>query len=236
MRCPCKGSHNPTNASRTKPAGAMWGRFRPGMAPVPEIRHVRVEIGGTARIRSYTGGTTVAACAWWEAIMIRLKTILVPTDFSECSDAAVKYGFALANAFGATVHLLNVVQDPYMMPWGADAFAAPVADMLTDWEAQAKRRLVESVPDASASPSVLTTRVGSPSSEIVRYAAQQGIDLIVLGTHGRGPLGHILLGSVAERVVRTATCPVLTVRHPQREFITETAVEPTTQVICAPVP
>jgi nucleotide-binding universal stress UspA family protein len=168
--------------------------------------------------------------------MIQLKTILIPTDFSECSDAAVKYGFALANAFGASVHLLNVVQDPYTMPWAADAFAAPVGDMLTDWEAQAKRRLVESVPDTSASPTVLTTRIGSPASEIVRYATQHPTDLIVLGTHGRGPLGHILLGSVAERVVRTAPCPVLTVRHPQREFVTETAVDPTTQVLCTPVP
>jgi uncharacterized protein YbjT (DUF2867 family) len=59
----------------------------------------------------------------------------------------------------------------------------------------------------------------------VRYAAQHRVDLIVLGTHGRGPLGHILLGSVAERVVRTAPCPVLTVRHPQREFVVENAVE-----------
>jgi len=168
--------------------------------------------------------------------MIRLKTILVPTDFSECSEAAVKYGFALANAFGATAHLLNVVQDPYTLPWAADAFAAPVGDMLTDWEAQAKRRLVESVPDASASPTVLTTRVGSPATEIVRYATQHRIDLIVLGTHGRGPLGHILLGSVAERVVRTAPCPVLTVRHPQAEFVTETAVAPTAQVLSVPVP
>ena len=167
--------------------------------------------------------------------MIRLKTILVPTDFSECSEAAVKYGFALANAFGATAHLLNVVQDPYTLPWAADAFAAPVGDMLTDWEAQAKRRLVESVPDASASPTVLTTRVGSPATEIVRYAAQHRIDLIVLGTHGRGPLGHILLGSVAERVVRTAPCPVLTVRHPQAEFVTETVVDPTAQVLSVPV-
>jgi len=167
--------------------------------------------------------------------MIRLKTILVPTDFSECSEAAVKYGFALANAFGATAHLLNVVQDPYTLPWAADAFAAPVGDMLTDWEAQAKRRLVESVPDASASPTVLTTRVGSPAAEIVRYATQHRIDLIVLGTHGRGPLGHILLGSVAERVVRTAPCPVLTVRHPQAEFVTETVVDPTAQVLSVPV-
>ena len=168
--------------------------------------------------------------------MIQLKTILIPTDFSDCSDAAVKYGFALANAFGATVHLFNVVQDPYTMPWAADAFAAPVGDMLTDWEAEAKRRLTESVPAAFTSRAVVATRVGSPYSEIVRYATQQRVDLIVLGTHGRGPLGHMLLGSVAERVVRTAPCPVLTVRHPQSEFVTETAVEPTTQVLCTPVP
>jgi nucleotide-binding universal stress UspA family protein len=157
--------------------------------------------------------------------MIDLKTILVPTDFSECSEAAVKYGAALANTFGATLHLLNVVQDPYMLPWSADSFAAPVGDMLADWEAQAKIRLAESIPAIAAANTVVTTRVGSPSTEIVRYAAQHRVDLIVLGTHGRGPLGHILLGSVAERVVRTAPCPVLTVRHPQREFVVENAVE-----------
>jgi nucleotide-binding universal stress UspA family protein len=157
-----------------------------------------------------------------EAIMIELKTILVPTDFSECSDAAVKYGAALAKAFGATLHLLNVVQDPYTLPWGADGFAAPIGDMLADWEAQAKSRLAESVP-AMATNAVVTTRVGSPYAEIVRYAGQNHIDLIVLGTHGRGAIGHLLLGSVAERVVRTAPCPVLTVRHPQREFVVDRA-------------
>lgn len=153
--------------------------------------------------------------------MITVKTILVPTDFSDCSEAAVKYGYALAEAFGAAIHLLNVVQDPYAMPWTADAFAAPMGDMLTDWEAQAKRRLTETVPTSSAAPTVLKTLVGSPYLSIVRYAEQHHVDLIVLGTHGRGPLGHMLLGSVAERVVRTAPCPVLTVRHPQREFVTE---------------
>ncbi len=158
--------------------------------------------------------------------MIELKSILVPTDFSECSEAAVKYGFALAKAFGATLHLLNVVQDPYTLPWAADGFAAPIGDMLTDWEAQSKRRLAESVPAVAADRTVVQTRVGSPYSEIIRYAAQQHIELIVLGTHGRGPLGHMLLGSVAERVVRTAPCPVLTVRHPQREFVIETEAKP----------
>lgn len=157
--------------------------------------------------------------------MIRLKTILVPTDFSECSDAAVSYGYALAEAFGATLHLLNVVQDPYTLPWAAEGFAAPIGDLLADWEAQANRRLAESVPAAAASKTVVKTHVGSPHSEIVRYAAHHGIDLIVLGTHGRGPLSHMLLGSVAERVVRTAPCPVLTVRHPQREFVADAPVE-----------
>jgi nucleotide-binding universal stress UspA family protein len=123
--------------------------------------------------------------------MIQLKTILIPTDFSECSDAAVKYGFTLANTFGATVHFLNVVQDPYTMPWAADAFAAPVGDMLTDWEAQARNRLTESVPVAFASRAVVATRLARRIRRSCACATQQRVDLIVLGTHGRGPLGHM---------------------------------------------
>ena len=157
--------------------------------------------------------------------MINLKAILVPVDFSDCSDAATKYGYAMAEAFGATVHLLNVVQDPYMLPWVADGFAAAAVDLLGDWEAQEKECLGVLVPTATTATTVLQTRAGSPDREIVRYAAEQHIDLIVLGTHGRGPLGHMLLGSVAERVVRTAPCPVLTVRHPQHEFVADTHPE-----------
>jgi nucleotide-binding universal stress UspA family protein len=157
--------------------------------------------------------------------MIRLKTILIPVDFSDCSDAAVKYGYALAEAFGASVHLVNVVQDPYTLPWAAEGFAAPIGDLLVDWEAQARRRLTEIVPTSAAATTVVKAQVGSPHPEIVRYAAKHNVDLIVLGTHGRGPLGHMLLGSVAERVVRTAPCPVLTVRHPQREFVADMPVE-----------
>src|SRR5688572_31990581 len=105
--------------------------------------------------------------------MIKLKAILVPVDFSDCSDAAVKYGYALADAFGATLHLLNVVQDPYTLPWAAEGFAAPIADLLADWEGQAKRRLAETVPTAAAATTVLKTQVGSPHREIVRYATEQ---------------------------------------------------------------
>jgi nucleotide-binding universal stress UspA family protein len=162
-----------------------------------------------------------------EAAMIKLKTILVPTDFSECSDAAVKYGFALADAFGATLHLLNVVQDPYTLPYAADGFVAPGRDMLADWQAQSKQRLDTMVPVGLEQRVVVETRVGSPCAEIIRYAAGRHIDLIVLGTHGRGALGHVFLGSVAERVVRGAPCPVLTVHHPQREFVVDKRAEVT---------
>ena len=152
--------------------------------------------------------------------MIRLKTILVPTDFSECSEAAVKYGLALAEAFGASVHVLSVVENPYTLPWATEGLSAPIGEMLSDWEVQAKRRLAETVP-ATGPRTILATCVGSPNVEIVRYAREHQIDLIVLGTHGRGLIGHMLLGSVAERVVRTAPCPVLVVRHPQREFVAD---------------
>lgn len=151
--------------------------------------------------------------------MITLKKILVPTDFSECSDAAVKYGRALASAFDSRLHVLHVVQDPYTQPWAAEAFPAPLGELLEQWQAQARERIAAQIPEAERPEVMVAAQVGSPIVEILRYANEQKIDLIVIGTHGRGPLGHILLGSVAERVVRKAPCPVLTVRHPQHEFV-----------------
>jgi nucleotide-binding universal stress UspA family protein len=151
--------------------------------------------------------------------MISLKTILVPTDFSECSEAALKYARAMAASFGASLHLLHVVQDPYTQPWAAEAFPAPLGDMLEQWETQARARLGEAVPDAERGAVTTATRVGSPFYEIIRYAEEQKVDLIVIGTHGRGPIGHMLLGSVTEKVVRKAPCPVLTVRHPGHDAI-----------------
>lgn len=153
--------------------------------------------------------------------MISLKKILVPTDFSVCSDAAVKYARELSDAFDATLHLLHVVQDPYTQPWAAEAFPAPLGEMLDQWQQQARQRLATLVPDKEKARARMATVVGSPFYEIVRYAMEHQIDLIVIGTHGRGPLGHMLLGSVAEKVVRKSPCPVLTVRHPQHEFVTE---------------
>ncbi len=153
--------------------------------------------------------------------MIKLTNILVPTDFSECSDAALRYGLELARAFNATLHVLHVVQDPYTQPWAAEAFPAAIGDLLTDWQKQSEKRLIESVPPADRHRVKVSCAIASPYGEILRIAMADKIDLIVMGTHGRGPLAHMLLGSVAEKVVRRAPCPVLTVRHPQHDFVDE---------------
>jgi nucleotide-binding universal stress UspA family protein len=153
--------------------------------------------------------------------MIALRKILVPTDFSACSDAAVRYARALGQAFDAELHLLHVVQDPYTQPWAAEAFPAPLGEMLEQWQQQARARLATLVPENEKARSRMATVVGAPFYEIVRYAEEQQVDLIVIGTHGRGPIGHMLLGSVAEKVVRKSPCPVLTVRQPQHDFVTE---------------
>jgi nucleotide-binding universal stress UspA family protein len=151
--------------------------------------------------------------------MIAIKKILVPIDFSECSDAALRYGRELAATFGAAVHLLHVIQNPYSQGWVTEGFAAPLGDVLTQWENQARDRMTESLHETERETVTVATRIGPAFLAIVDYAQQQEIDLIVIGTHGRGPLGHALLGSVAERVVRKAGCPVLTVHHPQHEFV-----------------
>jgi len=93
----------------------------------------------------------------------------------------------------------------------------------TPAEREANERLRQMLPacQPQATGASLVTRAGDPVREIVSYAAETNADLVVLGTHGRGPVAHMLMGSVAERVVRTAPCPVLTVRHPQHEFVSD---------------
>lgn len=146
-----------------------------------------------------------------EAAMITIKTILVPTDFSDASVAAQRYACGLAAAFGSVVHLLHVVQDPYVQPWAAEAFGVSLAGVLERWEQDAQAQL-EQLTAGADSHLTCVTRVGHPFVEILNYATEAAVDLVVMGTHGRGPVAHMLLGSVAERVVRKAPCPVLTVR------------------------
>ena len=153
--------------------------------------------------------------------MIALKNVLVPTDFSETSDSALRYGKALAGAFGATLHVVHIVEEPYGQPWAVEAYGFSLAALQDEWIKDAQARLADGLTadEKATLHAVPTTVLGHPVMEILRYAKDNAIDLIVMGTHGRGPLGHVVLGSVAERVVRKAPCPVLTVRSPEREFV-----------------
>jgi len=145
--------------------------------------------------------------------MIALKNVLVATDFEEASDAALVYGRALARTFGAALHLLHVAENQFLRPTAADpsaikaAYVRSLSERLTaDDRRTLRARAVLEISDA-------------PAEAIVDYARGATIDLIVMGTHGRTAMAQLLVGSVAERVVRTAPCPVLTVRHPEHEFV-----------------
>lgn len=152
--------------------------------------------------------------------MIDLKRILVPTDFSEYSENALKYGCALSEKFGSALHLMHVLQDLVaMVPEPGLAFPAP-GDYMQDLQASAEKALHQLPKEgwAVGGEVVRAVRQGPPFVEIVRYAKENDIDLIVIGTHGRSGLAHILLGSVAEKIVRKSPCPVLTVRPDQHQF------------------
>jgi len=153
--------------------------------------------------------------------MIDLKKVLVPVDFSDTSDIALRYGRALAGAFGASLHIVHVVHEPYAQPWAVEAYGFSMATLQEDWikEANAKLEGLLTTTDRSALKATATTILGHPVTEILRFATGERIDLVVMGTHGRGPLGHMVMGSVAERIVRHAPCPVLTVHDSEREFV-----------------
>jgi nucleotide-binding universal stress UspA family protein len=153
--------------------------------------------------------------------MIDLRRILVPTDFSKHSQRALIYAAALAEKFGAEIFLLHVVQDfAVFLPDLVTATppALPPRDQLTSAVREALERTVREnhVEGLRLHPEA---REGTPYHEIVTFAREKEIDLVVMGTHGRTGLAHLLLGSVTERVVRRSPCPVLTVRDPEHEFV-----------------
>lgn len=155
--------------------------------------------------------------------MIAIKKILCPIDYSEPSALCGRYAAELARRFGAELCLLHVFHAPYL-----DMTFGPAAGMAPDL-AQARRALEHAEQEALENetkkpeyvglPLRTEFRIGPPATEIVRAARDLQADLIVIATHGRGGMKHVLLGSVAENVVRAAPCPVLTVRQGEREFV-----------------
>ena len=147
-----------------------------------------------------------------------LHRILVPTDFSPPSASALAMARELATRFGASIHLLHVLEDPYVAgSYAPEVYGYVPAGLRETWQRTAETQLLAVFPEREREPfrAKSTVVFGSPARTIVEYADSNGFDLIVMGTHGRGGVAHLLLGSVAERVVRTAPCPVLTVRESQ---------------------
>jgi nucleotide-binding universal stress UspA family protein len=142
--------------------------------------------------------------------------ILVPTDFSAPSEAALAYGRKMADEFDAALHLLHIAENPFLRAVSADrrSLEESAARWLQD-------RLREA--DRQRGAVAIVEQSDEPASEILRYATSNGIDLIVMGTHGRTGLARAALGSVAEKVVRAAPCPVLTVHSAESVPITVTA-------------
>jgi len=150
--------------------------------------------------------------------MISIQNILLPTDFSDHSLVAAEYAFELAKRFSATVHLLHVIEEPIATIPLLEVYGAPSKE---EYEAAAQAMLDNwPLPDEAEHVDVVRRlHHGTPFVQIVHDARDHDIDLIVMGSHGRGMIAHVLLGNVAEKVVRKAGCPVLTIRPEGHQFV-----------------
>ena len=146
--------------------------------------------------------------------MVMFKHILCPTDFSETASNALKYACDLTGQYDAELHLLHVLPDPVA---ALTAYGPVVSAIPADWEETMRNQANEQLAKLLDKDWEKGKRVrravteGVPFAEIIRYATENAIDLIVMGTHGRTGFNHFLLGSEAEKVVRKSTCPVLTI-------------------------
>jgi nucleotide-binding universal stress UspA family protein len=150
--------------------------------------------------------------------------ILVPTDFSETADAVLAYAKNLATHLNASLCLVHVFQDPSVpASFANEAYVPAPPDLRERAVSEARANLLKRLEpgDEKRVPGTWAIVEGLTAKEIVNYAEENAIDLIVMGTHGRRGVAHLFLGSVAEHVVRTAMCPVLTVRHAARRRTAE---------------
>jgi len=164
--------------------------------------------------------------------MIAIRKVLVATDFSAPSETALNYARAMARAFGAQLHVMHVFEPLWITSADVVGGGVALATMIQGLEDTAKKQLEEAVTEEDrrelkAVPVMMTSE--SPAREIAKYANDQKVDLVVIGTHGRSGLTRLLIGSVAEKIVRLAPCPVLTVHHPEHEFVMPDALQAATK-------
>ena len=152
---------------------------------------------------------------------IKIKSILCPTDFSECAEHALAYARLLSEICHARLQLLAVFE-PFTYSQGSELFESQydMANAAMEIEAAFKKQLNDRVTSLKSKVDTISGNVvvGIPFMEIIHAAKELNSDMIIMGTHGRTGLQHVLMGSVAEKVVRRAPCPVLTVKHPDHEF------------------
>ena len=150
---------------------------------------------------------------------MQIKTILFPTDFSNGARAAMDHAISLARDYQAKLILLYVIQDISIAEWYIPS-SLSVADLVEDMQKSAWQEMDKWIAEVSAKVKDVEKMVvrGVPFVEIIKTAKDKNADLIVIGTHGRTGIDHMLFGSTAEKVVRKASCPVLTVRIAGKEF------------------
>jgi universal stress protein A len=147
------------------------------------------------------------------------KNILVPIDFSEYTEQILIYAKAVAVKFGSTLHLLHIVPNmDYFTPYESFMAVENMAAVQKNIEEEVEKDLEDLKKKIADIPVTTAIKTGVAFVEIIDYVKSEGIDLIVMGTHGRGALEHILIGGVAEKVVRKAPCPVLTIRATGKQF------------------
>lgn len=140
---------------------------------------------------------------------MKAKKIIFPTDFSSSSDAALAYATSLARDTGATLLIVHVEEPPLAYGGGEMYYGLVEPD-----RTELTRMLHEIKPSDPSIPVVYRLVTGDPATSVVQAAEEEGADFIVVGTHGRTGLGRLLMGSVAEAIVRKAKCPVVTVKAP----------------------
>ncbi len=144
--------------------------------------------------------------------MLPIKTVLYPTDFSDCAEYAFQLACSLAGDYGARLVVAHVCVPPMAAFEVGPVPVIPVEDRpALEARLEQLRRFDDSVPVECL------LREGDPPTEILRLAREESCDLIVMGTHGRSGFRRLLMGSVAEEVLRKAPCPVVTVKHPPAE-------------------
>jgi nucleotide-binding universal stress UspA family protein len=149
----------------------------------------------------------------------RIKKILAPIDFSSCSTASLAQAAEFARQLGAELEVLHVWEMPHglrpdLMVWIEGTDAKPVSEIAREDAAREMESFLAASSPATRPHADVRLEGGDPVDRILLAARERGADLIVMGTHGRRGLSHLLLGSVAEKVVRRAHCPVLTVPAP----------------------